>query len=323
MENSFYCYLPCKRFNDEDPTDKPENYVTFLPQNIDLEGEWEVGVTEVTFPKSWFNVPYNQSIELVYYDKKSKSNFNTLKLGEIKADHYKIDNLIKACNDVIKNSICKNETDDSEFFDIEDKVNKITQIPSLELYDKKVRITLGILNENEFVYLQFSRVLGNIIGFHEGEGNFSANPKFAEYSTFEKEHPTDNLPIIIPKNYYIESYKEYNLNDGLQLLFITSDVCKSSIFGNLRQSILKIVDIPKGTHYGDQVTHVYDNPQYIPVHSNSFSNIGITVFDYINYKTDKYTENLVSFRYGLFIITLHFRKVNKTPAIQVDNNENV
>ena len=136
MENSFYCYLPCKRFNDQDPVDKPENYVSYLPQNIDLEGEWEVGVTEVTFPKSWLNVPYNQSIELLYYDKNSKSNFNTLQLGEIKTGHYNIGDLLRRCNEVIKNSICKNETDDSEYFNIEGKVNKITQKPKLIMVDK-------------------------------------------------------------------------------------------------------------------------------------------------------------------------------------------
>jgi len=323
MENSFYCYLPCKRFNDQDPVDKPENYVSYLPQNIDLEDEWEVGVTEITFPKSWTNVPYNQSIELVYYDKNSKPYFNTLKLGEIKADHYKIEDLIKTCNDVINNSIYKNETDDSEFFDIEDKVNKITQKPILELDDKIIKMKLGVLNENEFVYLRFSRVLGNIIGFHEGETNFIANLKFAEYSTFEKEHPTDSLPKIESNSNYIEPYKEYNLKDGIQLLFISSDVCKTSIYGPLKQPILKIVDVPKGINYGDQVTQIYDNPQYVPIYSRSFNNIGITVFDYLNYKTNKFFENLVPFRYGLFIITLHFRRVNKKPTSQEDSNENV
>ena len=40
------------------PDNKISQFVTQLPQPIRLEGQWEVGLVEIIYPHTWFNVPH-------------------------------------------------------------------------------------------------------------------------------------------------------------------------------------------------------------------------------------------------------------------------
>ena len=41
------------------PNNVMAEYVTRLPKMIDLKGEWEVGLVEMQYPRSWHNIPNN------------------------------------------------------------------------------------------------------------------------------------------------------------------------------------------------------------------------------------------------------------------------
>lgn len=52
----FYLTLPSNSSLKHFPSNTLSNYVTSLPQEIDLPGEWEVGVAEIQYPRTWNNI---------------------------------------------------------------------------------------------------------------------------------------------------------------------------------------------------------------------------------------------------------------------------
>jgi hypothetical protein len=52
----FYTTLPCDASLDVHPSNTSSKFVTELPNVIDLEGEWEVALSEIIIPGTWNNV---------------------------------------------------------------------------------------------------------------------------------------------------------------------------------------------------------------------------------------------------------------------------
>lgn len=63
---SFYVTLPSDSSQNYFPDNKISNYITRLPQCIQLSGEWEVGLAEVNFPHTWYNV--NSTNNVIEYE---------------------------------------------------------------------------------------------------------------------------------------------------------------------------------------------------------------------------------------------------------------
>ena len=57
MEDShFYITLPSNACQDIFPDNKTANYRVKLPQPLNLEGNWEVGMYSITYPYTWYTV---------------------------------------------------------------------------------------------------------------------------------------------------------------------------------------------------------------------------------------------------------------------------
>src|SRR6266852_1994846 len=61
-------------------------FFTPLHHKIDLNGTWLVGLSEISFPCTWFTVEYNEFIEILYYQKEVRKNKYNIK----KEDHYDV-----------------------------------------------------------------------------------------------------------------------------------------------------------------------------------------------------------------------------------------
>ena len=99
-------------------------------------------------------------------------------------------------------------------------------------------------------------------------------------------------------------------------MYITSDICKGSYYGNKSTNLLRIVEIPKGYQFGDQITCIYDNPYYLPLRKNIFNKIKVNILH--SMKDDNQNNNKVPFKFGTFYLTLHLRKVNNTVKITTE-----
>lgn len=54
--SNFYLTLPSNSSINFYPNNTLTHYVTKLPSRIHLEGEWEVGLTDIHYPHSWYNL---------------------------------------------------------------------------------------------------------------------------------------------------------------------------------------------------------------------------------------------------------------------------
>jgi len=65
--DSFTITLPSNVSNSDGTRNRISSYQTQLAQRINLEEEWQVGLYEISYTKSWYNIPKRESIELLDY----------------------------------------------------------------------------------------------------------------------------------------------------------------------------------------------------------------------------------------------------------------
>ena len=119
----------------------------------------------------------------------------------------------------------------------------------------------------------------------------------------------DNTPksLIISENLaqvlgYInnKSVRPIYLDQGLNSLYVYSDIVYPSIIGDTTGPLLRVVHVPSKTTFGQQVTEYFDPPYYHPLAHFNFQEITCYI------RTD--TGVPPSFRFGRVVITLHFKK---------------
>ena len=54
--NAFYLTLPSDASMNVFPNNTLTSYITRLPRPIELTGRWEVGLVEIQYPHTWYNV---------------------------------------------------------------------------------------------------------------------------------------------------------------------------------------------------------------------------------------------------------------------------
>ena len=64
----FYLTLPSNSSMDIYPNNTLAKYTTRLHNDVSLQGEWEVGLSEIVFPKTWFNINKSQYVRIRVYN---------------------------------------------------------------------------------------------------------------------------------------------------------------------------------------------------------------------------------------------------------------
>ena len=64
----FYLTLPSNASLDVFPDKKTTGYRVQLPQIVNLEGDWEVGLYSITYPHAWYTLQDNYEMHLYYAD---------------------------------------------------------------------------------------------------------------------------------------------------------------------------------------------------------------------------------------------------------------
>ena len=64
----FYLTLPSNSSMNYFPT----HYTTKLPKILDLDGAWEIGLAEIQYPHSWYNVKNKEAWLKVHFYKESE-----------------------------------------------------------------------------------------------------------------------------------------------------------------------------------------------------------------------------------------------------------
>jgi len=118
--DNFYITLPSNSGRNKNAS----NYIVNLPQNIRLDGEWEVALVELIYPYSFYNVQELAHISLVMADKGiyPKGKRITLLMSKVKEGHYgKVEDLLEALQQSLPS-----EYSDKLIFDYNRITNRVT-----------------------------------------------------------------------------------------------------------------------------------------------------------------------------------------------------
>lgn len=243
-------------------------YTTKLPQEINLRGSWEVGISEIHFPKSFLHLHKDESeidTKIVFYSYKGKDSMKTFE-GE---NFY---------SPSIPHGI---------YPDIKEFLNQI----NIALKAHHVEIKFG--SDNTFVeavltcreegclldhYLKMSRAVLDILGFEE----------INEWMQIGYEPLVATRPASV-------------LNAMPRQLYVYTDICEPTIVGDVHASLLRIVPVnyEKSSFASVQCTN-FAPINYMPVIRNCFRTITIDIRDHLG--------QAAPFESGTSLVQLHFRK---------------
>ena len=145
----FYVTLPSNSSMQYYPENTVTKYKTHLAQPISLDGEWEVGLFEIEYHRTWYNVE----------EKDSKIRFEHMKDGRVVSEIIHIPHgyytNIEELTDRINTSLI--------VFGVK---NGISRMPQLRADKLTRKINIRISNGMRII---FSPGIGNILGYNEKE----------------------------------------------------------------------------------------------------------------------------------------------------------
>ena len=78
MEFEFYVTLPSNSSMQYFPDNKTSNFVTKLSRTLQLDGEWKMGLAEVDYPYTWYNIRDDKNSVEIYAPDKFDLVFQTV-----------------------------------------------------------------------------------------------------------------------------------------------------------------------------------------------------------------------------------------------------
>ena len=90
----FYLTLPSNASSDVFPDNKTTSYRMKLPQTIDLEGNWEVGLYSISYPNTWYTLQKGFDTHVYYADQTGLFLGATVHYGY----YMSMEDLVKAVN---------------------------------------------------------------------------------------------------------------------------------------------------------------------------------------------------------------------------------
>lgn len=287
MVDHFFVHLPSNSSESYYPNNTRAHYITRLLNSVELQGNWECGLSEILFSKTWHNVKSGEGIIINCIDCTTKSS--SLNDDDYKALQYHI------------------TISDGSYSGVEELVNELNrQIMSFAEYadapltKEDIRgdiFTTGppVINWPKFSYnyrnnkvevrlkkglqVTLSDGLCRLLGFRKKSMPIKAND-LSEYGLVAADRTAD-------------------VNDGLEAFYVYCDILESIHVGDTLAPLLRIVN-SGSEKQGTLVRRHYENPIYVPVQKKNFEQIEIQLV------TDR--GRPVPFERGRVILTLHFRK---------------
>lgn len=275
----FYLTLPSNSSHVYYPDNTPSNFKTKLLDVIDLDGDWEVGLYEIIFPRKWLNIDSEQYVVIRHFDCEGKPLFDCEYKEKVKleAGVYTLDKLVNHINERIKHHYQILDVVDAND---ENYIMYNRNAPKLLYSFHLNKVTVSLVKGS---YFEMSEKLAKILGFEEDERDFT------------------NYDVEIET---IGSVNRPDINTDLQCLFVYCDVLESVAVGDTRVKLLRIVKADDTSpNTSSVVLKVYEKPIYVPLQTKHFDTIEIDIRDVYGKKFP-----LVG---GEVITTLHFRRAKQ------------
>jgi len=267
--SDFYITLP----SNTHPDSKTGDYCIRLPTTLNLDGRWEVALTEIMFPHAWNNVNSTSAPNDPYLNKQNDFmvllKSHTFLMITVRPGYYANPyELLEALEHAYQHAMTQHWKNEKDTFTDDDKIAMYSSVRFwYDSLQKRVTVSIDFDHVQQLV---FSRHLQYMLGLED--------------PLVEIQKTTAKYPI--------------DIRGGLDALYIYSDILVPQIVGNTYAPLLRICHIT-GKH--SEIVHkVFNAPNYIPVIAHELSKIDISI------RTD--IGNVVPFLYGKVICKLHFKK---------------
>lgn len=283
--DSFYVTLPSNVKSQNN--NKQSDFETALATKLRLDSSFKVALSEISYTRSWYNVPEGECLFLLVEGPTDHSKTIQINLKQpIAGGNYgTITDLLGHLNDSLGLLQIENNLTNC-------LLPKLVEITRL----KRIVMWLGRLTIEKKEYLlslKFSNNLREMLGFSDDK---DVNPTIID-SCKAYFNQSD---VETHKKHIVAKYP-YELKGGFHSLFVYTDLIKPSIVGDTIAPLLRVVDVPESSVFSEQVSITYDQPMYFSLRNDEIDSIQVEI------KDD--SGNLVPFLFGRTILTLHFVKL--------------
>ena len=255
----YYLTLPSNSSQEYFPDNTKTEFTTKLSSTIELSNEWEVGLAEIMFPRSWYTVPKAGAVIVVNChgcDREWKSDI-TWKLQHDEELPEEEDYIVKI---KLRGGFYKTMED------IVQELN-LTVVKAFAAADLDKTLNPPIFNYKAItrrvhvtmpagMSIEFSTPLESILGLTQAQGRMCNSTQ--ERLTIKGELPCD-------------------LQTGIHALYIYCDLLQFTHVGHIKAPLLRVVD--SGEETGGVVTRYYERPRYVPLQKKNFDSIQIVIRD--------------------------------------------
>jgi len=287
------------------PTNTVARYITRLPKALEFDDSWEVGISEIVYPRTWYNVFAGQCYGFIANDERITTSRLTVPEGYYESVPEMLGAIAVKMFDTKRASLQlvtrggKSEKDysydddkhhhDDDDDDDDDDANTSFVVDIDNSHDDSDSNTMvfrnvdgaefGVVHRTQKVFI---RLPANV--------NLQLSETFAQTLGFEK------CKFIGGKE-YVSTFAA-DVNRSVATIFVYCNVVRESIVGNTTAPLLRTLNIEG--RYGDVIQKIYHTPIYVPLQRSYFDSIEINIRDD--------TGRLVPFESGKAIVTLHFRR---------------
>ena len=230
MEDHFYEWLPSTSSKHFHPGNNASKFKVKLQAPRIFSGKWEVGLSEISIPRSWFNVRHGQNMFTVMVPDSKIINF-----GSVVAGRYSIKNLIAMIH----------ETIDKLDFKIP-STSKVTESINFKYNRWSNKVELRVDKGYIFGFVGLANDAAEILGWRGS--HYKPNQVFK--GTTDTQSTSHFAPFSAR-------------NDRFSHIFIYCNVVAPSTLGGIYSDILRTVPVPVDD--SNDIHHSYSNVQYLPV----------------------------------------------------------
>ena len=302
----FYITLPSNVKHDTFEN-KVTNYKTKLATTVKLEDNWVVGLSSITYTKSWKEKKEIATVNVSYFFWSSKIIEDQININLESYDS--IEKIVSHINQELEKQekiYVEVDSDNREFK---------FKFPRLVINIDTNRLEIHFSTfKNAIVSLKMSDNLTRILGFDKNQLDDYIEKKHKSYKeefakVFKPEGKgwdwLDNVEQDPPlkEELIYKAEEPYNIKNDFHTLYVYCDLIKHNFVGDSTTQLLRLVEIPPTSKFRDQITINYTNVFYHKLLINEFNSIEIDI------KND--LDQHIPFLFGRVNATLHFKKLIK------------
>ena len=241
--NDFYVTLPSNSSMRDFPTNTLTNYITRLPKRFDLHGKWYVGLVEMQYPRSWFNIPESAERIVTFINNQDDIDHTDSVTAMDEALRYISENTknFRIEPGYYTPSLLKDALNDNFYKELK------TDADIRVKYDNASQL-FTIITKRHSVHL--TDYLSRLMGYEGGE-----------FYLGEGIHPGGYVDM-----------------EPIHSLYVYCDLIEPRVVGDVFAPLLRLVPV-SGKH-GDTITVRYENVHYLPLQRKQFSTIEIDIKDH-------------------------------------------